>query len=480
MSHLRPERMARAAERPLSSREQAHVDGCAACATAMARVQAAQAAFTDAALLGPPELSPAAEARAEASIRWTRITPVVPVRPRLVGGLALAAAAVGVLLAWVSRDWTRAPGDRRAPSLARLNPAPTRPDRLEALVTLVGGQVALERGGSAHALGLDATLGAGDKVTTSAGARAAAQWSEGSGFLLFGDGELALSRLEPRTQRLDLLRGKVSVRVGPHEPGESLHVTTPDHIVSVHGTWFTVASAAHTTTVEVLEGTVEVTDRDGGSSTMLTAPARAVFARGRTTDNALSAHEAARLRAASEMNLMPWRGLEAARQASGALEVASQPAAELSVDGVEMGPTPLMLRRTLGRHYVELTRPEFEPLHQWVTVGREPGELRLAMVHAPPPEPETAPVEIESMIKRRAAQIRACYERRLKHDPSLAGTVSLRLRVGDAGQVTRVTVEESTMPDPLVAECLKREAAGWSFTVGRNATVVYPFVFRTQ
>ena len=84
------------------------------------------------------------------------------------------------------------------------------------------------------------------------------------------------------------------------------------------------------------------------------------------------------------------------------------------------------------------------------------------------------------MVRRRGTQIRACYERRLKRDPSLAGTVSLRLRVGDAGQVTRVDVEGSTLPDPLVAECLRREAAGWSFSQGRNATVVYPFVFRSQ
>ncbi|MGZ3440132.1 MAG: AgmX/PglI C-terminal domain-containing protein, partial [Polyangia bacterium] len=93
---------------------------------------------------------------------------------------------------------------------------------------------------------------------------------------------------------------------------------------------------------------------------------------------------------------------------------------------------------------------------------------------------ESAPVEIESMVRRRGTQIRACYERRLKRDPQLAGTVSLKLRVGDAGQVTRVDVEQSTLPDPLVAECLRREAAGWSFEQGRNATVVYPFVFRTQ
>ena len=141
-----------------------------------------------------------------------------------------------------------------------------------------------------------------------------------------------------------------------------------------------------------------------------------------------------------------------------------------------------MVRRPLGNHYVELTRADFRTVQKWVAVGREPSELRAALVHAPAPvaETESAPVEIESMVRRRASQIRACYERRLKRDPELAGTVSLRLRVGDAGQVTRVDVEQSTLPDPLVADCLRHEAAGWSFEHGRNATVVYPFVFRTQ
>ena len=278
----------------------------------------------------------------------------------------------------------------------------------------------------ARRLSLDARLGAADRVTTGASGRAAAQWSEGSGFLLYGDAELTLARLEPHTQRLELARGRISVRVGPHEPGESLHVITPDHIVSVHGTWFTVASSQHTTTVEVLEGTVEVTERDGSASTLLTAPARATFGHGRTASTPLSGREAARLRAASEMNFLPWSGLDAARAASGALVVASQPAAELAVDGVEVGSTPLWVRRPLGRHYVELTRADFRPLHQWISVGKEPGELHAALVHAAPVrDDESAPVEIESMLRRRSTQIRACYERRLKRDPSLAGTVSL-------------------------------------------------------
>lgn len=479
MRHLRPTRMAELARRPLAAREQRHLDGCAGCTAALARVQAARAGLDAAAMMAPPEVSAAAEARAEASIRWTRLPPAAMVRPRFWIAFGLTAAAATLLLL-AARAPSHATVASRAAVASRLAPPPA-PDRLEALVTLVGGDVRLVRDGASRRLDLDARLGAHDRLTTATGSRAAAQWAEGSGFLLFGDGALTLARLVPRTQRLELARGQISVRVGPHEPGESLQVITPDHVVSVHGTWFTVAAAEHTTTVEVLEGTVEVTDRDGSASTLLTAPARAAFGRGRTSSTTLSGREAARLRASSEMNFMAWPGLDAARAASAALRVASQPSADLAVDGVVMGPTPLMLRRPLGRHYVELTRDGFRTLHQWVTVGKETGELRLGLVVAPPPrDAESAPVEIESMVRLRAAQIRACYERRLKRDPSLAGTVSLRLRVGEAGQVSRVSVEESTLPDPLVGECLRREAAGWSFTVGRNATVVYPFVFRSQ
>ena len=480
MSHIKPHRLAGT----LSAREQRHVEGCARCAAALTRVQAARDGLALAARVEPAELSAAAEARAEASIRWTRIPPTPPVRRPFLVGLGLAAAAAAAIVVWNAREPHRAAWASTSPSPAshRTPTAPSLPDRLEALVTLIGGDVELVRGDApARKLSIDTRLGAADRVTTAGGARAAAQWSEGSGFLLYGDAELTLARLEPRTQRLELGRGQISVRVGPHEPGESLHVITPDHVVSVHGTWFTVASAQHVTTVEVLEGTVEVTDRDGSSSTLLTAPARATFGRGRTASTPLSGREAARLRGASEMNFLPWTGLDAARAASGALVVASQPTAELAVDGVFLGATPLSLRRPLGRHYVELTRADFKTLHQWIAVGAEGGELRASMVHAAPAaDAESAPVEIESMVRNRATQIRACYERRLKRDPSLAGTVSLRLRVGDAGQVTRVDVEQSTLPDPLVADCLRHEAAGWSFTQGRNATVVYPFVFRTQ
>jgi hypothetical protein len=90
-------------------------------------------------------------------------------------------------------------------------------------------------------------------------------------------------------------------------------------------------------------------------------------------------------------------------------------------------------------------------------------------------------VAIEEMVRQRARQIRTCYERSLKRDPSLQGTISLSLRVGGSGRVTQAQVESSTLDSaPEVAACLMHEARTWRFTTGRNATVVYPFAFRPE
>jgi hypothetical protein len=314
-------------------------------------------------------------------------------------------------------------------------------------------------------------------LATGGGARVGVQWADQAGFVVGGDARLGLQRFEAGHQRLALARGKLVVRA-PHAPGRALEVATPGHLVSVRGTWFTVAAYAQETTVEVLEGVVEVADLDGSASTTLRAPARAVFGRGRASSGALGAGEAARLRARDELSLVPFVDLKSALDTTGLLRVGAEGEGTITVDGLPVGAAPLELRRARGRHLVELQRHGLAVTHKWIEVGPEPGELRLAG----PPEPvaPSEPVEIGDMIRRRASQIRSCYERRLKLDHTLEGTVSLRLRVGDTGRVTQVKIEEASLPDPLVGECLRHEAQSWRFDVGRNATVVYPFVFRPE
>jgi hypothetical protein len=475
---LRPDRLADFTRGRLSREDRAlveqHLLTCVDCRRAAGRVTGAQEILRE--IVGAP-VPEAGSVRTEATLRWLRVSPRPRVRPAFMAAFGLAACAAGLMLLIEQAPAPQAP---RVAAVAPPTPAPV-DTPLEAIVTLLGGQVDLDHAGARARLAAGTLLHGGDRLATHAGSRVAAQWNEGSGFLLLADAQLAMNELVTRSQKFELARGKVDVRVGPHQPGETLQVRTPAHSVTVHGTWFTVAADGAVTTVEVLEGSVEVSDLDGSSSTMLHAPARAVFGRGRASLSTLETREAARLRGQSELNLAAWTGLGRVRDGSGMLSVASEPDGQLAVDGVEYGPTPLAVRRPLGRHYIELTRKGFAPLKKWITVGHEEGELRASLLRTeasvPPPD---APVAIEEMVHDRARQIRACYERSLKRDPTLTGTVNLRLHVGPRGSVTQARVEDSTLPDPLVGECLQHEAGTWKFSAGRNATIVYPFVFRPE
>ena len=73
---------------------------------------------------------------------------------------------------------------------------------------------------------------------------------------------------------------------------------------------------------------------------------------------------------------------------------------------------------------------------------------------------------------------RAPIQRALKRDPRLAGSVTLEIGIGPAGQVSATKVSQDTLQNREVTECLRREAAGWLFHQARNVTIVYPFVFR--
>jgi ferric-dicitrate binding protein FerR (iron transport regulator) len=481
MRCIRPDRLADFQRGRLGERRaravEAHLAGCDRCRAALARIGAAHEALREVLELPVPDVG---SVRGEATVRWTRALPRKRVRPAFLWALSAASWASALIALTSLEPSAPRPEPAKAP-IAKKNPSPPapQPTSLEALVTLVGGDVRVAHGSrSGAAVDAGTTLRAGDRLTAQADAHLAAQWGDGSGLLLAGAAELAIVELEPAHQRFALERGKVNVRVRHHD-GESLEVLAPGHVVAVRGTWFSVAADGNQTLVDVLEGVVEVTDRSGRTTTLLRAPASGVFGRGRAQTTALTRERAAEVRA-SELNLIPWPSLQAARDTSGLLSIGSEPSGLLAVDGVQLGATPLKVRRPLGRHLVEIAHVGFEPVRRWVSLGQEPGDLRLALPRVVEHKPTEEPVSVEEMVHARGRQIRACYERGLKRDPTLAGTVSLKLRVGDAGQVRSVVVEESTLDDPLVGDCLRHEAAGWSFKTGRNATVVYPFVFRPQ
>ncbi len=182
--------------------------------------------------------------------------------------------------------------------------------------------------------------------------------------------------------------------------------------------------------------------------------------------------------------LIPWRSLAHVLALTGGLRVDSRPiGAELRVDSVWVGQTNLLLRGTRGRHLLELWRDGKRLRRHWVQIGQgKPTRvaLQLDTVRIRRLEKARLSPAIYRIIRRRAVLIRACYERRLKLRPRLAGQFDLRFEIGRDGRVEKATVDRDTLPDPLVGRCAENAVKRWRFPPGTPTTLVYPFIFKPR
>ena len=83
----------------------------------------------------------------------------------------------------------------------------------------------------------------------------------------------------------------------------------------------------------------------------------------------------------------------------------------------------------------------------------------------------------QAVINENRRQVRNCYERQLKTNHTLAGNLSLRVRVGQNGQVTAAAAGGS-LRDPAVFSCVQNLARSWRFpapTGGNCAVISAPF-----
>ncbi len=74
---------------------------------------------------------------------------------------------------------------------------------------------------------------------------------------------------------------------------------------------------------------------------------------------------------------------------------------------------------------------------------------------------------------------RRCYERALREDPDVAGTIRIRTRIGPTGAVASAEVESSTTGHPALDACVARAVGDLEFPApaGGEVVVVYPFTF---
>lgn len=129
-----------------------------------------------------------------------------------------------------------------------------------------------------------------------------------------------------------------------------------------------------------------------------------------------------------------------------------------------------------------------------LTDGSDAGRVEPRPTSTPAPKVRQAKCTVEGalengvvrdIVRAHIGELRACYQRGLDLDPTLAGRVEIRFVVGTSGRVEDSQVESSTVPDDAtgvdVATCYATMALTWEFpspTDGEPATVVYPFVLQ--
>lgn len=167
-----------------------------------------------------------------------------------VGGALTAAAAIAVI-ALASTWLLRAP---RGPALASPH-----------VVSSTQG-VSVVKGSGARVPGGEGTsLSRGDELSTAAGARATLSLANHAAVEMAPETRVKIAKppeADTKSERIELTQGEVSLQVPKLPAGSTLSVRTPDTLVIVRGTRFTVnverGPASVVTRVSVSEGRVEV------------------------------------------------------------------------------------------------------------------------------------------------------------------------------------------------------------------------------
>ena len=90
---------------------------------------------------------------------------------------------------------------------------------------------------------------------------------------------------------------------------------------------------------------------------------------------------------------------------------------------------------------------------------------------------------IRRIIRQHQAEYKYCYEKQLNIKRDLAGKVTLKFTISGQGAVIAAAVDESTMGDREVENCLVDKVKRWVFPEPKGGGIVivkYPFVFKAS
>ena len=86
---------------------------------------------------------------------------------------------------------------------------------------------------------------------------------------------------------------------------------------------------------------------------------------------------------------------------------------------------------------------------------------------------------IRRIVRAHINEVRYCYNQSLVRDPGSKGRIAIKFTIGGTGKVPSAVVQESTMRDPRVGQCVAQAVRRWTFPKpagGGSVIVTYPFV----
>jgi anti-sigma factor RsiW len=320
----------------------------------------------------------------------------------------------------------------------------------------------------------------GEGVRLSAGDGALTlQTAAATGFQLPASSSMTIERLEPGKTDVTLHQGSLLAEVQRLPDGARFSARVHDLRVTVLGTAFALRRQPGTTRLAVTHGLVLLTREATGESLLVPAGLNAEVPDG-------TPFSAVRLSSSSEKPVslgFAYMSPETLLEAAQPTVLRSLPqGASVFVDGSPRGETPLRLLLLPGPHAATLKAEG----RQTATFSIEPGStfpLSVELPEEPPPTELVLPAnpferprplpdgDSPATVARRGAMIfeaRAhmselvdCYERALKRDPTLAGRVTLRVRLHDTGAIKGVSAREPGV-DASFLDCVTQSIRSWA------------------
>ncbi len=331
---------------------------------------------------------------------------------------------------------------------------------------------------SVPALGAGDTVGSGEAMLT-------VQTGQASGFQLGRDALARLETLEPQSTALRIERGAVLSEVSKLAAAEKYLVRAQDLTVAVRGTAFQVSREPGRVRVELARGQVLLTRDTTGEARWLVAPAAVEIPDGAALEGLPIGRELDPALLARLPLGFADEGTEIVLAHARASRITSSPAgARVLQNGGYRGETPLTLligdeagqmlrlqaagRKDLDIEVIQGSTPFYslEPIA--VTAPATPAALP-----APPRRPASPHIALEDpqvKVRREAMlfQVRThlkelvqCYERAMKRNPQLSGSVTLSVVLEPSGAIKDVSARES-QTDASFLDCAATSVRSWA------------------